>query len=165
MRENFRKTNNSHPPIRTRTYAYQGVKNVRFSENFACEMTERNDFYSLYYFSSIHCSFITRISFLLTRFFIRKNRFFLELRNCSRPYSNCNCDEIFQMKHFHSRLEEQAVYNNYFQQRKYGFKSYQDAYLEPSQTFTLWSFFENSYQLKSVNTVAKKFHRRCSTGF
>ena len=92
-------------------------------------------------------------------------RFFLELRNCSRPYSNCNYDEIFQMKHFYSRLEEQAVYNNYFQQRKYGFKSYQDAYLEPSQTFTLWSFFENSYQLKSVNTVAKKFHRRCSTGF
>ena len=32
----FRKTNISYPLIRTRTCAYQGVRNVRFSENLAC---------------------------------------------------------------------------------------------------------------------------------
>ena len=32
----FRKTNISNPLIRTRTCAYQGVRNVSFSENFAC---------------------------------------------------------------------------------------------------------------------------------
>ena len=31
----FRKTNVSNPLIRTRTCAYQGVRNVSFSENFA----------------------------------------------------------------------------------------------------------------------------------
>ena len=31
----FRKTNISNPLIRTRTCAYQGVRNVSFSENFA----------------------------------------------------------------------------------------------------------------------------------
>ena len=32
----FRKTNISYPLIRRRTCAYQGVRNVRFSENLAC---------------------------------------------------------------------------------------------------------------------------------
>ena len=32
----FRKTNISYPLIRTRTCAYQGLRNVRFSENLAC---------------------------------------------------------------------------------------------------------------------------------
>ena len=32
----FRKTNISYPLIRTRTCAYQGVRNIRFSENLAC---------------------------------------------------------------------------------------------------------------------------------
>ena len=32
----FRKRNISYPLIRTRTCAYQGVRNVRFSENLAC---------------------------------------------------------------------------------------------------------------------------------
>ena len=32
----FRETNISYPLIRTRTSAYQGVRNVRFSENSAC---------------------------------------------------------------------------------------------------------------------------------
>ena len=35
VRKIFRKTNISYPLICTRTYAYQGVKNVSFSENFA----------------------------------------------------------------------------------------------------------------------------------
>ena len=35
-RQVFRKTNISYPLIRTRTCAYQGVRNVRFSENLAC---------------------------------------------------------------------------------------------------------------------------------
>ena len=35
-RQIFRKTNISYPLIRTRTCAYQGVRNVRFSENLAC---------------------------------------------------------------------------------------------------------------------------------
>ena len=35
-RQIFRKTNISYPPIRTRTFAYQGVRNVRFSENLGC---------------------------------------------------------------------------------------------------------------------------------
>ena len=34
-RQIFRKTNISYPLIRTRTCAYQGVRNVRFSENLA----------------------------------------------------------------------------------------------------------------------------------
>ena len=34
-RQIFRKTNFSYPLIRTRTCAYQGVRNVRFSENLA----------------------------------------------------------------------------------------------------------------------------------
>ena len=32
----FRKTDISYPLIRTRTYAYQGVRNISFSENLAC---------------------------------------------------------------------------------------------------------------------------------
>ena len=32
--QNFRKTNISNPMIRKRTCAYQGVRNVSFSENF-----------------------------------------------------------------------------------------------------------------------------------
>ena len=35
-RQIFRKTNISYPLIRTRTCVYQGVRNVRFSENLAC---------------------------------------------------------------------------------------------------------------------------------
>ena len=35
-RQIFRKTNISYPLIRTRKCAYQGVRNVRFSENLAC---------------------------------------------------------------------------------------------------------------------------------
>ena len=35
-RQIFRKTNISYPLIRTRTCTYQGVENVRFSENLAC---------------------------------------------------------------------------------------------------------------------------------
>ena len=35
VRKIFRKTNISNPLIRTRTCAYQGVRNVSFSENFA----------------------------------------------------------------------------------------------------------------------------------
>ena len=35
-RQIFRKTDISYPLIRTRTYAYQGVRNIRFSENLAC---------------------------------------------------------------------------------------------------------------------------------
>ena len=31
----FRKSNVSYPLIRTQTYAYQGVRNVSFSQNFA----------------------------------------------------------------------------------------------------------------------------------
>ena len=34
IRKIFRKTNISYPLIRTRTCAYQGVRNVGFSENF-----------------------------------------------------------------------------------------------------------------------------------
>ena len=35
-RQIFRKTNISYPLIRTRTCAYEGERNVRFSENLAC---------------------------------------------------------------------------------------------------------------------------------
>ena len=35
-RQIFRKTNISNPMIRTGTCAYQGVRNVRFSENLMC---------------------------------------------------------------------------------------------------------------------------------
>ena len=35
-RQIFRKTSISHPVIRTRLCAYQGVRNVRFSENLVC---------------------------------------------------------------------------------------------------------------------------------
>ena len=35
-RQIFQKTNIFYPLIRTRTCAYQGVKNVRFLENLAC---------------------------------------------------------------------------------------------------------------------------------
>ena len=63
-------------------------------------LIERNDFYSLYYCSSIQCSFITRLSFSLTRFLVRKKKFPLELTNCS-PL-NCNYNKIFQMKHFYN---------------------------------------------------------------
>ena len=35
-RQMFRKTNSSYPLKRTRTYEYQGVRHVLFSENLAC---------------------------------------------------------------------------------------------------------------------------------
>ena len=35
VRKSFRKTNNSKPLIRTHTFAYQGVRDISFSENFA----------------------------------------------------------------------------------------------------------------------------------
>ena len=39
-RKILRKTNISNPLIRTRTFAYQGVRNVSFSENFAYVLNE-----------------------------------------------------------------------------------------------------------------------------
>ena len=39
-RQIFRKSNISHPLIRTRTCAYQGVRNDSFSENFAYLLNE-----------------------------------------------------------------------------------------------------------------------------
>ena len=42
VRKLFRKINISSPLIRTRTSACQGVRNVRFSENFACALNERS---------------------------------------------------------------------------------------------------------------------------
>ena len=41
IRKIFRKTNISYPLIRSRLYAYQGVRNVSFSENFVYILTER----------------------------------------------------------------------------------------------------------------------------
>ena len=38
--QNFSKTTISHPLIRTLTFAYQGVRNVSFSENFAYVLNE-----------------------------------------------------------------------------------------------------------------------------
>ena len=38
--KSFRKTNISYPLIRTRTCAYQEVRNVSFSENFCCRILE-----------------------------------------------------------------------------------------------------------------------------
>ena len=35
-RQTFRKTNISYPLVRTRLCAYQGVRNVSFTENLAC---------------------------------------------------------------------------------------------------------------------------------
>ena len=40
VRKTFRKINISYPLIRTRTCAYQGVRNVSFSENFAYVLNE-----------------------------------------------------------------------------------------------------------------------------
>ena len=40
MQKMFRKTNISYILIRTRTYAYQGVRNSSFSENFAYVLNE-----------------------------------------------------------------------------------------------------------------------------
>ena len=39
--QNFQKTDISYPLIRTRTCVYQGVRNVSFSENFACVLNGR----------------------------------------------------------------------------------------------------------------------------
>ena len=41
----FRKTNILNPVIRTRTCAYQGFRNVRFSENLACFMFLKHPFW------------------------------------------------------------------------------------------------------------------------
>ena len=46
-RQIFRKTNLSYPLIRTRTYVYQGVSNVRFSENLACFVFLKHPFRDL----------------------------------------------------------------------------------------------------------------------
>ena len=46
-RQIFRKTNISYPQIRTRTCAYQGVRNVRFSENLVCFVFLKNPFWDL----------------------------------------------------------------------------------------------------------------------
>ena len=43
----FRKTNISYPLIRTRTCAYQGVRNVRFSENLTCFVFLKHPFWDL----------------------------------------------------------------------------------------------------------------------
>ena len=44
-RQIFRKTNISYLLIRTRTCAYQGVRNVRFSENLACFVFLKHPFW------------------------------------------------------------------------------------------------------------------------
>ena len=44
-RQIFRKTNISYPLIRTRTCVYQGVRNVRFSENLACFVFLKHPFW------------------------------------------------------------------------------------------------------------------------
>ena len=44
-RQIFQKTNISYPLIRTRTCAYQGVRNVRFSENLACFVFLKHPFW------------------------------------------------------------------------------------------------------------------------
>ena len=41
----FRKTNISYPLIRTRTYVYQGVRNVRFPENLAYFASSKHRFW------------------------------------------------------------------------------------------------------------------------
>ena len=41
----FRKTNISYPVIRTRTRTYQGLRNVRFSENLACFVFLKHPFW------------------------------------------------------------------------------------------------------------------------
>ena len=46
-RQIFRKTNISYPLIRTRTCAYQEVRNVRFSENLACFVFLKHPFWDL----------------------------------------------------------------------------------------------------------------------
>ena len=46
-RQIFRKTNISYPLIRTRTCAYQGVRNVLFSENLACFVFLKHPFWDL----------------------------------------------------------------------------------------------------------------------
>ena len=43
--QNFRKTNIFYPLIRTGTYAYQRVRNVRFSENLACFIFLKHPFW------------------------------------------------------------------------------------------------------------------------
>ena len=43
--QNFRKTNISHPLIRTCTCAYQGVRNVPFSENLMCFVFLKHPFW------------------------------------------------------------------------------------------------------------------------
>ena len=42
VRKTFWKFNISYPLIYTRTCAYQGVRNISFSENFACVINERS---------------------------------------------------------------------------------------------------------------------------
>ena len=44
-RQIFRKTNISYPLIRTRTCAYQGVRNVHFSENLMCFIFLKHPFW------------------------------------------------------------------------------------------------------------------------
>ena len=46
-RQIFRKTNISYPLIRTRTCAYQGVRNVCFSKNLACLVFLKHPFWDL----------------------------------------------------------------------------------------------------------------------
>ena len=43
-RQIFRQTNISYPLIRTRTCAFQRVRNVRFSENLACFVSLKHPF-------------------------------------------------------------------------------------------------------------------------
>ena len=45
VRQIFRKTDISYPLIRTRTCGYQGVRNVRFSENLACFVFFKHPFW------------------------------------------------------------------------------------------------------------------------
>ena len=59
-RQIFRKTNISYPQIRTRTCAYPGVRNVRFSENLACF-----DFFKHPFWDSHFCLITDELPFSL----------------------------------------------------------------------------------------------------
>ena len=69
-RQIFRKTNVLYPLIRTRTCACQGVKNVRFSENWACFVFLKHPFWD-----SPFCLVTDELSFFtLNQFFTYKSR-------------------------------------------------------------------------------------------
>ena len=57
-RQIFWKTNISYPLIRTRMCAYQGVRNVHFSENFACFFFLKHSFWDSHF-----CHFLEEIQY------------------------------------------------------------------------------------------------------